>query len=471
MIYTPYDFQKEIINFTVNRLFVKNELGAGVFADPGLGKTAMALSIIEQLRWFGVAKRVLIIAPLRVATRQWPLEINKWGFDFTTSILHGTPKQREVALKQPAEIYTINPEGLLCFLDKVQPRPQFDLVIVDESTKFKNFTARRYYALKHLLKETPKRIILTGTPAANCLSDLFAQIFIIDDGRALGKTLGYFRSRYMTKGGFMNYDWLFREEREDQIHKAIADLVIRMDAGDHLDLPKRVWNKVWIDLPPQIKKEYDRLERELFFKLANGENVIASGGGGLYAKCRGLANGGVYEKEELSPRITHQIHEAKTDAFVDKVEELSGKPVIGAYSFYHDLERIQKKFPDAPVINGKTSPKKSNEILDEWDKQNLSMLLVQPSSVEHGLNMQYGGCNDIIWYSIPDKPESYSQLNARLWRDGIVGQVRYHHIMARDTIDLAVWDRLQNKNKRQSALLEALKKYKHEKQSGACICV
>jgi SNF2 family DNA or RNA helicase len=378
---------------------------------------------------------------------------------------------RMAALSKPADIYTINPEGVLLFLDKVKPRPQFDLVVVDESTKFKNFTAGRFKALKRLLKGVPLRIALSGTPAANCLADLFAQMYIIDDGEALGKTLTYFRSMFMQKGGYMNYEWLFREDREEMIHKAIAHMVLRLDSLDHLDLPERVWNKVWMDLPDSIKPRYQQLERELFYRLDQGENVVASGGGGLYAMCRGLANGGLYEHPELSPRITHQIHEAKTEAFVDKVEELSGKPVLGAYSFYHDLDRLKKVFPDAPVINGKTSPKRSDEILDEWDKQNIHVLLVHPGSVEHGLNMQYGGCNDVVWYSLPDKPESYQQLNARLWRDGTVGQVRYHHIMARDTIDIAVWDRLQMKGKRQRALLEALKKYKHEKETGACLCV
>jgi SNF2 family DNA or RNA helicase len=475
---TPFEYQSATFEWAMNRLWVEDQLGAGILADPGLGKTLMALMIANRLRFYGACNKFLIIAPKRVIGRTWPMEIKKFGFDFSYQVLTGTQEQRKRKLfSKPHEIDFINPEGVLSFLDKHKGKIDYDCVIVDESTKFKNHQSQRFRAWDRIVKKIErrkqkkiKRLILTGTPAANCLGDLFAQIYMIDDGATLGKTLGYFRARFMEKGGHGGWQWLFREDREEAIYDAIKHLVYRLDIEDHLDMPDRVWNKVWVDLPEPVKQRYDELESELFYRMDNGENILASGGGGLYSMCRTLAGGGLYEHPEIGPRLTHHIHEAKTETFADLVDELGGKPVIGAYYFDQDLERLKKKYKDAPVINGSTSEKRANEILDEWDKQNIHVLLLQPMSTEHGLNLQYGGCNDIIWYTLPDRPESYLQLNARLWRHGVVGQVRYHHLMGRGTIDIPVFDRLQIKTNRQTALMKALKEYRRAKESGTYMC-
>ena len=457
MKFEPHAYQEQAIDFLLDRLFINSSEGAGLFLDPGLGKTAITLETLTHMRGLGEAGRTLIVAPLRPVYSVWPAEINKWDFKFTYQIVHGTPNQRRKALFTDADIHLVNPEGLK-WLSKQDHSP-WDTLVIDESTKFKNWMSQRTRVLRGMVPDFRNRIILTGTPAPNSLSDLFAQVYMLDTGETLGQTVTFFRSKFMKRGGYQGYKWSVRDEAAAQdITEAIAPLVLTMTAEDHLDMPKLLNNEIWVSMDAITTRAYKKLERELFLKLANGDDLIASGAGGAYAHCKGFANGGVYEQKDEG-RVAHQIHNAKLDAFVDLVEELQGKPVLVAYEFYHDLERLKTKFPSAPCINGKTSPKDSESILAEWSLGKHNVLLCQPQSVSHGLNMQ-GTCNDVAFFSLTDQPDVYEQFIRRVYRQGAVGQVRVHHILTSGTVDEVRMSRLQEKRGTERSLIDALKEYR-----------
>lgn len=459
-----HPYQWETVDFVMDRWFIHDQLGSGIFADPGLGKTLMTLMILEQLRCLGELDRVLIIAPLRVVYSVWPAEIKKWGFDFDVSIVHGSAKARRKALNAEADIYLINPEGLPWL--KEEGLAPSGILIVDESTKFKSWSTERMRALRKLLPKYRRRLILTGTPAPNSLADLFAQMYIVDNGDTLGKTESFFRQRWMSLGGYQGRQWEFDERLTSSMYKAISPMIMRLDAKDHLDMPPIIYNDVWIDLPPNIQQQYNEYEQQLFTELDSGVSLTASSFGAKYMACRGIANGGVYVKldEEGRHRETHHIHDAKVDAIQDIREELFGKPVLVAYQFQHDLERLRKHFPETLNIGGGIKAKTTDGILSQWNNGELDALLVQPQAMSHGVNMQACG-NDILWMGCPDQLEIYTQFNARLWRQGVRDQVRIHHILARNTIDEAVIDRIRRKANTQADLLDSLNDYRRKKDA------
>lgn len=461
---TPHEYQLDACRWLVNRLYVEGHRGAGLLADPGLGKTLMTLMLLERLRAMGEVRRALVVAPLRPVYSVWPQEIEKWGFDFPHTILHGPKKRRE--LKKPTSIQLINPEGL-DWLSKLKHLPRWDMLVVDESTFFKTWMSKRSRAMRRLLKHFPRRLILTGTPSPNCYSDLHPQMYLLDDGEALGVNITVFRAKYMTKGGYLGRQWIFRPECAPYIERKIAGMCYRLDGEDHLDLPPVVHNKLYIDLPPDVRHQYNQAEQQLFLELDTGQTLTASNAGAKYAMCRGLASGGAYENEDQMVRgrmkrvrvATHHVHQQKVDAFAELVEELAGKPVLAPYQWDHDLERLRAAFPKSEVINGHISAKKSDEIIARWNDGKIHVLFTQPQALSHGVNMQARG-NDIAWTSLPDRPEVYQQMNKRLHRQGVKGQVRIHHILARDTVDEAVLGRLMAKGARQQSLLDTLKRYR-----------
>ena len=455
-----HDYQREAINFLLYRLFVEDKPGGGLFLDPGLGKTAITLEVIRHAReTWGLTGRVLIAAPLRVIYSVWPAQVDEWQFPFKTSIVHGSATQRRNALaKSPAHLFLTNPENLPWLAD--QSRERFDLLVIDESTKFKTWTAKRTKALRKLLPRVRKRIILTGTPSPNSYCDLPSQLFCCDNGEALGKTLSAFRSAYCVSAGFMGRGWDVPPAKQAEINERIAPICLRMACEDHLDMPAKVDNVVSVDLPHNIRPIYDEVERKLFAELDSGDTLRASNGGAKYSLCRQIANGGAYLTDELTgERSEIAVHDAKVDAAADLVEELSGKPVLVAYQFQHDAARLARRFPKAPVIRGGMPPRESARVIDDWNAGRLPVLLVQPQALSHGANMQAGG-RDLIWFGHTDQLEIYLQFNARLWRQGQTGQVRFHHLIARDTIDEAVYERILMKDERQAALLDALKRYR-----------
>jgi hypothetical protein len=474
MTFTPRTWQTFSRDWLLNRLYTERVSAGGLFVDPGLGKTAITLMALQDLKALGEVKRALVVAPLPVCYSVWPLQIAEHGFPLTWSLVHGTPKQRLKALHAPADVHLINREGLP-WLCKQQFEP-FDFFAADESTSFKSWKAQRSKAARWLAPKIRFRSILTGTPSPNSYADLHGQIYLLDGGETLGKTATYFRSQFMHRGGFQGREWIVNEGVDKEIEKAIAPLVLRLDAADHLDLPPLIKNKVWVDLPPEIARAYKQIERELFAALDSGEQLTASGAGAKYVLCRGVANGGAYVGEKDCRTAVH-VHDAKLERVADLVDELGGKPVMVAYQFDHDLARLRRKFKDPkkyPVIKGRgckpggepgPTPAEVASIIDRWNAGKIHVLLVQPQSLSHGANMQKGPGRDIIWFGPCDSLEIDDQFNRRIFRQGVTGQVRVHYVLARGTVDTAIITRLEDKGERQKKLLDTLNTYRHGRLS------
>ena len=457
---TPHEYQKTGIEFLTRRLLSGDKpAGAGLLADPGLGKTLMTLSTLELMTALGETRGALIVAPLRVCRTVWPAEVEKWGADLSVAQMTGTAAQKKRALFSDADLYVTNPETLPWLkkqLDENVNLDPFDTLVLDESTKFKTWSAKRTKSLRSLLPRFHKRVILTGTPAPNHLGDIFSQIYTLDNGERLGKTIGWFRREFMWQGGYQGRQWLFREGREERLNDRISDIVLRMDAKHHLDLPPITYNPIPVELPPDIMRVYKDLEQKLFVLLASGEDITASNAGAKYVMCRGVANGGVYDEEK---RPQH-VHDAKVHALAELIDELNGKHVLVAYSFHHDLERLKRKWPKAPVIRGGTPNAEVDQIIEDWNARKIPVLFCQPQAMAHGLNLQTGG-NDVVWFGLTDSLETYQQLNCRLYRQGNDGEpVRIHHLLAKDTVDAIIYERITGKAERQQSLLDALNEYR-----------
>ena len=494
--FTPRDFQREFIDRSAARLINEQKCGCAAWHDPGLGKTAATLSLMQRLDAHlkmeeGRPLRTLVIAPLRVCSRTWPEQIKTWEFPFSHTVLCGTAKQRTERLNEPTAIHLTNPESLLTskrratgtnspsgapeyqyttyeWLFAQKNLPGYDLLILDESQKFKNWSAVRTKSLRKNLARFRWVIGLTGTPADNSLADAFAQVYALDRGEGLGKTITFFRNNYMLRGGFQGKGWVFREDRKSQLYEAVSPVVHRCDAATHLDLPKKIDHIIKVALPERALTEYVRLERQLFIELEAKDAILtASSAGAMYSLCRQLANGGVYEKIEpgAAGRKVHQIHTAKVEALEDLIDELQGKPVLVAYQFQQDLERLQRAFPKAPIVKGGQSAKATTQVLDDWESGNVHVLLTQCQTVAEGIDGLQKGGNDIAWFGLTDQPGCHTQYNARVHRQGNNGkQVRIHYLLAENTVDEAIWDRLQDKDKTQDALLAALKRHQERQQ-------
>jgi SNF2 family DNA or RNA helicase len=445
-IFKPHRYQAEAIDFLLRRRC------AGIFADPGLGKTAITLSVLERFKESPKFTGALVIAPLRVIYNTWPAEIEKWGFDISYQILHGPHKVER--LRTEADIHLINPEGLFWLFDyKGLP---YKALVIDESSKFKSWRAKRFKVLKKFLKDFQRRIILTGTPAPNSLLDLWSQMYILDNGAALEPFITRYKERYFYPSGYNNYQWSLRDGAAERIQELVRPQVMRIDAKTHLDLPDIVYNDVEVELPLTVKRQYKDMERKLFAELDDDTEMFAATKGISYNYCCQMANGGLYNDDK-----TLSIHDEKTKAAADLVDELQGKSVLIVYRFRHDLHRLLSAFPKGAIMG--LNPKQDAKYIATWNRGELPVMLAQSASIAHGLNLQQGG-RDIIWYGLTDNLENYIQLNRRIYRQGVTDQVRIHHIIARDTVDRAIMMRLQSKDKTQSALLDALKQYRRTQQ-------
>lgn len=420
----------------------------GLFLDMGLGKTIITLTAIQELIYnrFEVRK-VLIIAPLRVAETTWLEENEKWQhLNLKIIPVLGSEEKRISALNQSADIYVINRENVCWLINFYRLKFPFDMVVIDESSSFKNPQAKRFKALRRVLPLIKKIVELTGTPAPNSLMDLWAQIFLLDCGERLGKTLGEYRRKYFTAGatsGHIVYNWNLRKGADKIIFKKISDICVSMKSEDYLTLPPIMNNFIKISLPRAVESSYKRFEKDLVLSY-HDEILQASTAAVLANKLLQFANGAVYNDEG---KIS-EIHSAKLDA-LEEIFETINQPILVFYWFKHDLERLQKKFPDAILL-------KSAEEIKNWNAGKISMLLAHPASAGHGLNLQYGG-NIIVWFSLTWSLEFYQQANKRLHRSGQNKPVIIHHLIAKNTIDETVVKVLSDKNSRQENLLKALK--------------
>jgi SNF2 family DNA or RNA helicase len=448
MEWAPHDYQKKAVQFMLS------QGSAGLFLDPGLGKSSITLAAFKVLRAEGMVRRMLVIAPLRPALSVWPQEAAKWD-DFKglkVCVLHG-PDKNEL-LDSPHDISVINPEGLPWLFAAMKTRKWWwEMLAVDESTRFKHTNTQRFRTLKPYLTKFRRRYILTGSPAPNGLLDLFGQVYILDLGNALGRFITHYRMSFFDQTGFGGYTYVPREGAEERIYERLAPLVLRMAGTDYLKLPPLVSNVVQVELPAAVRKTYDQMENLLIAQLEEGV-VTAANAAAATMKCRQIANGGVYNGEEF----TH-LHEAKTEAVQELVEELNGKPALIAYEFAHDRERLQRVFPDAPFLGGGVTAKRQREVELAWNSGQLPVLLAQPQSVAHGLNLQGVGAA-VVWHSLTWNLEDYEQLIRRIWRQGQRERVVVHHIVAKKTVDELIMRVVAKKDRTQQALLSALRDYR-----------
>lgn len=474
--WTPHAYQKKAVKFLLEHA------ASALFLDPGLGKTSITLAAIKLLKQKKVLDKVLLIAPLRVCYSVWPKEVEKWQ-DFhglKIQVLHGGKKDE--ALKADADVYVINPEGLEWLLQvKKTKTPSgktkvevdlrrwkalgFDTLVVDELSKFKHVATNRFKALKLVLHTFRRRWGLTGSPASNGLLDLFGQCFILDQGRTLGPYISHYRMKYFVPS-HDGFSWNIREGAEDEIYERINPLALRMAADDYLDMPTLIENNIRVDLPPNVMEVYDRLENDLIAKL-DGNLVVATNAAAASMKCRQVANGGIYldpEVESLiklpkSKREWANLHTEKVDALADLIEELQGSPLLVAYDFEHDLDRLRERLgKDIPYIGGGVNAKRSAELEKAWNAGQLPVLLGHPQAMAHGLNLQEMG-HHVCWHSLTWDYELYDQFIRRVLRQGNKAKkVFVHHIIARGTVDEVVLAAVKSKRRGQNALFDALKK-------------
>ena len=437
--------------------FIEEHPNCGVFLDMGLGKTIISLTAISHLLYdsFEVS-RVLIIAPLRVARDTWIAELSKWehlrGLKMERVI--GTPKERVAALSRRAEMYIINRENVEWLVKHFAGRRMpFDMLVIDELSSFKNSRAKRFLALKKILPQFSRVVGLTGTPAPNGLEDLWPQVFLLDRGVRLGRTMkSYLDMFFDTPNSWLPYKHELKTGAEEEIYKRLGDICVSMRAADHLEMPERVDNIVEVMLSAREEKLYRQMERDMLLPYADGD-VLALNAASLAGKLLQLANGAVYD-EFHNVRV---LHERKLDALEDLIEAANGKPLLVMYAFQHDLTRIQERFGKytTETPEGVRELKTSADI-EDWNEGRIRVAVTQPASTGHGLNLQHGGCT-IVWFGLNWSLELYEQANARLWRQGQKQTVVIHHLVTKGTMDEQVMKALHDKAADQNALLTAVK--------------
>ena len=452
-IFTPYDWQRPAIDFAVDRMFTRGEMGAALFLDPGWGKTALTLEVIDTLKQFTGLGKVLVVAPIRPLYAVWPKELKKWSYDLSHVIVHGEAKWRRQALKIKRDLYLINPENIAWLQE--QGVNDFEMIVVDESTYFANWSAKRTKALRRMLLDIPKRIILTGTPTAERLTDIYAQLFICDNGATLGKNITAFRNSYCYKGGFEGREWLFNQGKEEELYKAIGGVCFHGGLQEGF-LPDFRENQIKVRLGEKAQRAYMDVEKKLYAELESGQTLTASSAGVSYGLCRQMASGACYQRSENGSRHVHPLHKKKADALAELYEELHGKQLLIAYQYEHSLDRIKDAIPDVVAGSG-LSAKQFQSLLERWQRREVGALAVQCQSMSHGIDGLQLGCNDVCWFDIPDSAGIRRQLNDRVHRNGATGQVRVHYLVARNTIDVVLMRRLNDKDEAQKTLLESLK--------------
>ena len=426
---------------------------SGLFLDCGLGKTVSALTAVNRLmnEYLEVAK-VLVIAPKRVAEDTWTTECAKWEHlrHLRVSKVLGTEKQRKAALREDADLYVINRENVVWLVAQYQGAWPFDMVIIDELSSFKSAKAARFKALRQVRPMTERVVGLTGTPAPNGLIDLWPQLYLLDMGERLEKTITAYRSKYFRPGrtnGQVVFDYKLNAGSDEMIYKKISDICISMKAKDYLSLPDLIEVPQDIHLPPAKKKQYDEFEKEQVLSLQDEGDISAVSAAALSNKLSQYANGAIYDEDKQ----VHELHEVKLDALEEIVEAANGQPVLVFYAFKHDAARILKRLKGygAKQIDGA-------EDIAAWNRGEIPVMLAHPASAGHGLNLQKGG-HIMVWFSLPWSLELYMQANARLHRQGQSQPVRSYKLIAKGTIDEDIAAALDKKSDKQEALMTAIK--------------
>ena len=502
------DYQYKGINFLLSNP------NSGLFFEPGLGKTLTFLTylkILQDTRQSSETKPcALVIAPIHACNLVWPHEVQKWPSTrhLSVGVLRGD--NREDVFKEDHDIHVIDFHSVnLVWLVKMiakHKRFPWKVLCVDESTKFKNYKSTRIRALKAMLPKFKYRHILTGTPSPNGLIDLYGQMFILDQGKALGEKPSHYEGAYFTWSR-RKHKHLLLEGHEHSIYQAIEKNVLTMKAIDHLDLPEITYNYLKVEMPEDARKVYNKMESSMFLSMSDKDEILAASAGVKYNYCWQIASGRIYIPEgddEIKIRDTLDfsklkyplgnqhpgrptyrdnlvIHNAKQEVMANLIEELNGKPLLIAYMFNHEQLAILEKLEsmgmthnwyhgdkpwyntDIAVIGKGTKDKEAENFLQMWNRRELKVLLCQPASVSHGLNLQFGG-RDILWYSTTDNFEEYEQFNKRLHRQGVDSRVRVHHLCVENTIDDMKAMRIRTKDQSQLNLKDALIMYQQTRE-------
>ena len=443
MKYEPHSYQKYATNF------IERNSIAALLLDMGLGKTSITLTALNNLLfdYFDV-HRILVVAPLRVARTTWSDEIEKWDHlsNLTFAIAVGTEKERIAALGQKADITMINRENLQWLIEKSGQSFEYDMVVIDELSSFKNHQAKRFKALMKVRPKVKRIVGLTGTPSSNGLMDLFAEFKILDMGVRLGRFIGQYRNAYFTPdkmNGPIVYSYKPLPSAEKIIYEKISDITISMKATDHLKMPELIECETVVKMSEKEKKNYTTLKKELVLSIPDGEITVANAAS-LSNKLSQMANGAIYfEDNEF---VT--IHDRKLDTLEDLIESANGKPLLVAYWFKHDLERIKERFDVREI--------KTSDDIKDWNDGKILVAVIHPASAGHGLNLQSGG-STLVWFGLTWSLELYQQTNARLYRQGQKNTVVIHHIITKGTIDEDIVKALKRKDKTQSSLIDAVK--------------
>ncbi|HEN0449880.1 TPA: DEAD/DEAH box helicase [Streptococcus agalactiae] len=445
-----HDYQEVTKDFIIRTPY------AAVILDMGMGKTATTLSAINELMFdrYEVSK-VLVIAPLRVANTVWSDEIEQWEElrHLRYAKIVGTPKQRRAALEQDADIYIVNREILPWLVQQCSPYFKWDMVVIDELSSFKSWQSKRFKAFMAMRPYMKRVVGLTGTPSSNGLMDLFAEFKVIDSGERLGRFIGEYRSRYFDEGrrnGNIVYEYIPMDYAECQIYDKIDDITISMKAMDYLDMPELISTKKVVHLTDKETDNYKRFKKDYVLSDLEDGEVTAANAASLSNKLVQMANGAVYSDD-------HQVvslHDQKLDTLEDIIEAANGEPVLVAYWFKHDPQRIEERLAKLKVQG---TVLKTEQDIREWNKGNIRVGLLHPASAGHGLNLQKGG-HHLVWFGLTWSLELYQQTNARLWRQGQQAEtVVIQHIVTEGTIDEEILKALENKDAQQSRLIEAVK--------------
>ena len=427
---------------------IKRLKRCALFLDLGMGKSVTTLTAVSDLLDGCVAKKVLVISPLRVANSVWPKEPQNWQHlkHLKVVTVTGSEKNRRAALHCNADIYSINRENVPWLVTLLGNNWPFDVVVIDESSSFKNASSKRWKALKRVLPNTEYMILLTGTPSPNGLLDLWSQVYLIDFGMSLGRTFTTYKQRFF-EADFMGYKHTPREGSDEKIHQLISPFCLSMNASDYLELPERIDLVERVYLDAKTLKAYQSFEKSLLAELDTGEIIEATTAATLANKLLQWCNGATYVDDKGN---WAEIHNAKLDALEELIEQNENETMLVAYNYKTDLERLQKRFPDAVVLD------KDPETIEKWNSGKIKLLLAHPASAGHGLNLQHGG-SLCVWFGLNWSLELYQQFNARLHRQGQTKPVRVIHIVVDGCMDERVVEVLKDKDAIQSNLLKALK--------------
>ena len=444
MKFVPYPYQEAAIRWVLDRP------ASGLFLGMGMGKTVVTLTAINELLFDRLeAARVLVIAPLRVARDTWAREAAKWDHlqHLRVSVVLGDARERLAALERPAEVYVINRENVPWLCETLFDWP-FDMVVIDELSSFKSVQAKRFKALRKVRGRIRRIVGLTGTPAPNGLIDLWPQIYLLDRGERLGKTVGAYRARYFTPdraNGHIVYSYRLLPGADEAIQARIADVCMSLRKEDYLSLPGQLYETVEIAPPPALLKQYRQFERDRIMEAMDGDGeIVALNAAALTGKLLQFANGAIYDDNGNS----HLIHNLKLDALEDLIEAANGEPVLVFYAFKHDRDRIMRRVSCRELV--------TSEDIDAWNCKEIPVAIAHPASVGHGLNLQEGG-HIIIWFGLTWSLELYQQANERLNRPGQTHVCRIYHLVLKGTHDERVLAALERKDTSQRALIDALR--------------